>query len=95
MLRCVVYGVSQEGKSMLVARPQLVRFVILFPGRTGSTFLVSALDSHRDVEAKGEVLDGLRAKGVETQRAWGSLSARASSWALQGNWVQDQAPRCA
>ncbi len=70
MLRCVVYGLLQERKSMLVVRPQLVRFVILFPGRTGSTFLVSALDSHPDVEAKGEVLDGLRAKGVETQRAW-------------------------
>ena len=55
---------------MLVVRPQLVRFVILFPGRTGSTFLVSALDAHPDVEAKGEVLDGLRPKGVEAQRAW-------------------------
>ncbi|MEI8335340.1 MAG: hypothetical protein WCG37_00545 [Actinomycetes bacterium] len=55
---------------MLVARPQLIRFVILFPGRTGSTFLVSALDSHPDVEAKGEVLDGLRPKGVDAQRAW-------------------------
>jgi LPS sulfotransferase NodH len=44
--------------------------VILFPGRTGSTFLVSALDAHPKVEAKGEVLDGLRAEGVDAQRAW-------------------------
>jgi LPS sulfotransferase NodH len=55
---------------LLVLRRNVVRFVILFPGRTGSTFLVSALDAHPDIEAKGEVLDGLRSKGVDVQRAW-------------------------
>ncbi|MFM8971397.1 MAG: hypothetical protein ACKOOG_01890, partial [Actinomycetota bacterium] len=51
-------------------RRNVVRFVILFPGRTGSTFLVSALDAHPDIEAKGEVLDGLRSRGADVQRAW-------------------------
>lgn len=55
---------------MFVFRRNVVRFVILFPGRTGSTFLVSALDAHPDVEAKGEVLDGLRSAGAAEQRAW-------------------------
>ncbi|MFM7270470.1 MAG: hypothetical protein ACKO2C_02395 [Actinomycetes bacterium] len=51
-------------------RRNVVRFVILFPGRTGSTFLVSALDAHPAIEAKGEVLDGLRSQGSDAQRAW-------------------------
>jgi LPS sulfotransferase NodH len=55
---------------LFVLRRNVVRFVILFPGRTGSTFLVSALDAHPDVEAKGEVLDGLRSAGADEQRAW-------------------------
>ena len=55
---------------MLVPRSRIARFVILFPGRVGSTFLVSALDAHPDVEAKGERLDPLRAEGAEAQLAW-------------------------
>lgn len=51
-------------------RRNVTRFVILFPGRTGSTYLISAIDTHPDVEAKGEMLDGLRSKGVDAQRAW-------------------------
>ena len=33
-----------------------VRFAILFPGRTGSSFLVSCLESHPEVLAEGERL---------------------------------------
>ncbi|MFM7271116.1 MAG: hypothetical protein ACKO2C_05730 [Actinomycetes bacterium] len=51
-------------------RRNVSRFVILFPGRTGSTYLISAIDRHPDVEAKGEMLDGLREAGVDAQRAW-------------------------
>ncbi len=35
-----------------VGRP----FVIVFPGRTGSSWLVSALDDHPAIEARGEIL---------------------------------------
>jgi len=38
-------------------------FVILFPGRTGSTWLVSCLDSHPRVRAEGERLVGRRRGG--------------------------------
>ena len=55
---------------MLVPRRRIARFVILFPGRVGSTFLVSALDAHPDVEAKGERLDPLRADGAAAQLDW-------------------------
>jgi LPS sulfotransferase NodH len=44
--------------------------VVLFPGRVGSTFLVSALDAHPEVEAKGERLDPLRADGPAAQLDW-------------------------
>ncbi|HZJ25704.1 MAG TPA: hypothetical protein VFF40_01600 [Acidimicrobiia bacterium] len=55
---------------MPALRAHVVRFVILFPGRVGSTYLVSALDGHPDVEAKGERLDPLRAAGAPAQLAW-------------------------
>lgn len=55
---------------MPTLRAHVVRFVILFPGRVGSTYLVSALDSHRDIEAKGERLDPLRAAGAQAQLHW-------------------------
>ncbi len=48
----------------------MARFVILFPGRVGSTFLVSALDAHPDIEAKGERLDPLRTEGAAAQLDW-------------------------
>jgi LPS sulfotransferase NodH len=46
------------------------RFVILFPGRVGSTYLVSALAEHPEVVADGERLSGLRPRGAEAQLAW-------------------------
>jgi hypothetical protein len=55
---------------MPTLRSRVVRFVILFPGRVGSTFLVSALDAHPDVAAKGERLDPLRADGAVAQLDW-------------------------
>jgi hypothetical protein len=38
------------------SRAHGIRFLILFPGRTGSSWLVSALQSHPDVRAEGEIL---------------------------------------
>ncbi|MGA1058443.1 MAG: hypothetical protein ACO3Y3_12200, partial [Phycisphaerales bacterium] len=38
------------------SRAHGIRFLILFPGRTGSSWLVSALQSHPDVSAEGEIL---------------------------------------
>jgi LPS sulfotransferase NodH len=46
---------------MFFAKPPRVRFVILFPGRTGSSHLVSCLASHGEVLAEGERLVGLDA----------------------------------
>ena len=38
-------------------RPQVLRFVLLFVGRTGSTYLITALNSHPEVVAYGESLE--------------------------------------
>ena len=38
------------------------RFIILFPGRTGSSWLVSALSGHSDIQVKGEILVGMKPK---------------------------------
>lgn len=55
---------------MPTLRRHVTRFVILFPGRSGSTWLVSALDAHPAITAKGEVLDPLRPQGPEAQLEW-------------------------
>ena len=36
------------------------RFIILFPGRTGSSWLVSSLSSHPDIDVRGEILVGMK-----------------------------------
>lgn len=38
------------------------RFIILFPGRTGSSWLVSAISGHSDIQVKGEILVGMKPK---------------------------------
>lgn len=47
-------------------------FVILFEGRTGSTYLVEALDRHPEVHARKEVFASLRGQGwqAEHQVEW-------------------------
>jgi LPS sulfotransferase NodH len=42
-------------------------FIVLFPGRTGSTWLISCLDSHPAIEAEGEQL--VR-RSPRSQRRW-------------------------
>ena len=51
-------------------RRSVTHFVLLFPGRSGSTYLISALDAHPAITAKGEVLDPLRPQGPEAQLDW-------------------------
>jgi len=55
---------------MIYFRNQVTRFVVIFPGRTGSTFLVQALDSHPEVSAFGEGLSGLAKEGAQAQFDW-------------------------
>ena len=63
-------AVALGARTMPTLRRHVVRFVILFPGRSGSTYVVSALDAHPAITAKGEVLDPLRPKGPEAQLDW-------------------------
>jgi LPS sulfotransferase NodH len=55
---------------MPTLRRNVTRFVVLFPGRSGSTYLIGALDAHPHITAKGEVLDPLRPEGAEAQLDW-------------------------
>ena len=45
-------------------------FVILFQGRSGSTYLAEALDSHPDIDCDGERLVPLRKQGSQAQLDW-------------------------
>lgn len=56
--------------AVLVLRRSVRPFVLLFPGRVGSTYLVTALHQHPDVRAEGERLDALRPRGAAYQLAW-------------------------
>ena len=55
---------------MPTSRRHVMRFVVLFPGRSGSTYVISALDAHPAILAKGEVLDPMRPEGPEKQLEW-------------------------
>jgi LPS sulfotransferase NodH len=55
---------------MPTLRRHVTRFVLLFPGRSGSTYVISALDAQPDITAKGEVLDPLRPQGPQAQLDW-------------------------
>lgn len=61
---------------------RLTSFVVLFPGRTGSTYLVEALHSHPQVLALGEWLASMKSQGStpEDQLEWcrSYLGPRAS-----------------
>lgn len=55
---------------MPTSRSHVTRFVVLFPGRSGSTWVISALNAHPKIEAKGEVLDPMRTDGPQAQLEW-------------------------
>ena len=56
--------------SRVPRRRAISRFVIMFPGRVGSTYLVSALAQHPDVAVDGERLSGIRPRGSVAQLEW-------------------------
>ena len=55
---------------MLVPRGRVRPFVILFPGRSGGTFLATALDQHPNLRVKTEPMGMLAADGAPAQIAW-------------------------
>jgi len=59
-------------KSPLIFRYQVIRFVILFVERAGSTYLTTLLKSHPDINAVTEKLSALRVEGqgAAEQLAW-------------------------
>lgn len=59
-----------EGIHMFYSRGQVSRFVVLFQGRSGSTFLTTALGSHPQIRAAGEMLAQLRNQGAQAQLHW-------------------------
>lgn len=61
---------------MLTSRRRVARFVILFTGRTGSTYLTTALNAHPQVRASGERLSQLRPAGAEAQLSWAKAYLR-------------------
>ena len=52
------------------------RFVILFPGRAGSSYLVTMLAAHPQIEVKSEVLGALRKDGSSAQLEWAARFLR-------------------
>ncbi len=55
---------------MIKRRSNVVRFVLLFEGRTGSSYFVESLRKMGHVRAEGEALVALKEKGWEAQREW-------------------------
>ncbi len=58
------------------------RFVVVFPGRTGSSWLRGALDRHPDVEMRGEILVGLDAS--RQRRAISQVFGRVRAGRVSG-----------
>jgi LPS sulfotransferase NodH len=58
---------SLEEAHLFYLRSQVSRFVIMFQGRSGSTLLTTALDSHPRIRAAGETLAELKDHGAEAQ----------------------------
>jgi hypothetical protein len=61
---------SGDDPRMLVSRVGLRRFVILFPGRSGGTFLASALQQHRSISLRTEPLTASQHLGGDGQARW-------------------------
>jgi hypothetical protein len=51
----------------MLGRGEIVRFVLLFTGRSGSSYLMDLLDSHPDIRAHGEILTSTTHLGAEDQ----------------------------
>lgn len=59
---------------MLYFKNQVTRFVVLFEGRTGSTYLLHSLRQNPMVRAYGERLEGLKSHGSAAQLAWARIA---------------------
>lgn len=68
-------------------------FVILFPGRTGSSWLVSALEGHPRIDVRGEILVGLDAarqrRLIEERLGTGSPTTRVRGFKTKLKDVAD------
>jgi hypothetical protein len=51
----------------MLGRGEIVKFVLLFTGRSGSSYLMDLLDSHPDIRAQGEILASATHLGAEDQ----------------------------
>lgn len=69
----------------LVLRHKLARFIIVFPGRAGGTYLLGGLKDHPELRVKGEPLGVLAKQGADAQLDWlrhyyrGPLVSRAKA----------------
>lgn len=54
----------------LYPKGRVTRFVLLFEGRTGSSYFIGSLDQHPKVRAKEEGLVNLKKSGHEAQAQW-------------------------
>lgn len=68
---------------MLYLRSRVTRYVLLFEGRTGSSYLTTSLDSHPKVHALEEALVRLKKEGHEAQERW---IRKALTPPLIGRW---------
>lgn len=55
---------------MLTSKSKVAKFVILFEGRTGSSYLLSILNAHPQIRAYGEELVRLKNAGFDAQEEW-------------------------
>ncbi len=51
----------------MVTRRRLGRFIVLFPGRAGGTFLLRCLNDHPELRVKGEPLGVIAPRGADAQ----------------------------
>ena len=78
-------------------RPQETNFIVLFQGRTGSSFLIDALDRHPNITAKPELLVAMRRviqpfQDLHGRKKWYAIAVR--SWRRSVNetvyfWPRD------
>lgn len=68
---------------LLYPRKNVTRFVLLFEGRTGSSYLISSLDQHPKVRAMEEGLVILKKEGHYAQAQW---TCKALSVPILSRW---------
>ena len=71
-------------------------FIVLFPGRTGSSWLVDALSRHPEIGIEGEILVGRTEREQEDhlRRLFGTRSRLARGFKTKLKDVTDQMKKC-